>query len=273
MNIKLIISDFLRGTMDVIEDLITIGIAAGILIFGWLVDKDVFQNNPLLWSGVISILIIMAIGNLRDRRRRFQKIHQAVDKTLQEILGNKIVATMKADDFFKYGVEKIQNNLLSATTIDLVGITLSTTVGTTLGLIKDRLKANGKIRIIILDSNSDDALEQLVKRSWSKRAEKEKYKAIIENTFDLLEEVSNEPGVKGSFEIGFLPFIPSIGMTLVDSKKDNGAGIVEIYHQLKKASPSFYFNKHDEPNTFDFYCEQFNLMWAECKTNKVKKVV
>ena len=151
--------------LDVIEDLVTIGIAAGILIFGWFVDKEVFQNNPLLWSGVVSILIIMAIGNLRDRRRRFQKIHQTVDKTLQEVLGNKIIMTMGADEFFKDRMEKIQDKLMSATTIDILGITLSTTVGTTLDLIKDRLKANGKIRIIILDNNSDDALEQLVKRS------------------------------------------------------------------------------------------------------------
>ena len=94
---------------------------------------------------------------------------------------------------------------------------------------------------------------------------------MIENTSDLLEEVSSEPGIKGSLEIGYLPFIPSIGMTLVDFKKDTGAGIVEVYHQLKKASPSFYFNQHDAPDTYDFYCEQFNLMWAECKTNKVQE--
>jgi len=273
MNIYSMITNFLRSVLDVIEDLVTITIAAGILIFGWFVDKEIFQNNPLLWSGVVSILIVMAIGNLRDRRRRFQKIHQTVDKTLQEVLGNKIITTMGADEFFKGRMEKIQDKLLNATTIDLLGITLSTTVGATLKLIKDRLKANGKIRIIILDSNSDEALEQLVKQSWSKRASKEKYIDMIENTSDLLEEVSNEPGIKGSLEIGYLPFIPSVGMTLVDAKKDTGAGIVKVYQQLKKGTRSFYFNKHDAPETFDFYCEQFNLMWAECKTNKVKKIV
>ena len=144
MDIRTMIINFLRGMLDVIEDLVTIGIAAGILIFGWFVDKEVFQNNPLLWSGVVSILIIMAIGNLRDRRRRFQKIHQTVDKTLQEVLGNKIIMTMGADEFFKDRMEKIQDKLMSATTIDILGITLSTTVGTTLDLIKDRLKQTEK---------------------------------------------------------------------------------------------------------------------------------
>jgi hypothetical protein len=273
MNIKTMITNFLKGVLDVIEDLVTIIIAAGILLFGWFVDKEIFQNNPLLWSGVISILIIMAIGNLRDRSRRFQKIQQTVDKTYKEVLGNKTLVTMGADEFFRGDREKIQDSLLNATTIDLIGITLSTTVGTTLKLIIDRLKANGKVRIIILDSNSDTALEQLVKQSWSKRARKEKYIAMLENTSDLLEEVSNEPGIKGSFEIGYLPFIPSVGMTLVDSKKDTGVGIVKVYQQLKEANLSFYINKHDTPETFDFYCAQFNLMWAECKTNKVKKIV
>ncbi|WKZ47935.1 MAG: hypothetical protein QY306_01045 [Anaerolineales bacterium] len=273
MNRKSVIANFLKSVFDVIEDLVAIAIAVGILLFGWFVDSAVFQDNPLLWSGVISILIVMAVGNLRDRRSRFQKIHQSVDRTLQEILGSKIITTMGADDFFRGGLEKIEGKLLHATTIDLAGITLSTTAGTTLKLIKDRLKANGKVRIIILDSNSDAALEQLVKQSWSKRASKEKYIAMIENVSDLFEEVSNEPGIRGSFEVGYLPFIPSVGMTLVDTKKDGGVGIVKVYQQLKKGSRLFYFSKHDAPETFEFYCEQFNLMWAECRTNKVKKIV
>lgn len=273
MNIKTVITNFLTSVLNVIEDLVTIFIAAGILLFGWFVDKEIFQNNPLLWSGVISILIIMAIGNLRDRSRRFQKIHQTVDKTYKEILGNKILVTPGADEFFKIGKGEIQDKLFNSTTIDLIGITLSTTVGTTLNLIKDRLKSNGKIRIIILDSKSDNALEQLVKQSWSKRASKAKYVAMLENTSDLLEEISNEPGIKGSFEIGFLPFIPSVGITLVDSKKATGVGIVKVYQPLQKKNLSFYISKHDSPETFDFYCEQFNLMWAECKTNRIRKIV
>src|SRR5689334_8957433 len=107
MNRRSMIANFLRGVLDVIEDLVTIAIATGILILGWFIDKEVFQNNALLWSGVISILIVMAIGNLRDRSRRFQKIHQTVDKTLQEVIDNKIIMTMGADEFFKIGMEKI----------------------------------------------------------------------------------------------------------------------------------------------------------------------
>src|SRR5688572_4888046 len=100
MNKKSAILNFLRSILDVIEDLAAITIAGGILAFGWFVDKELFQNNPLLWSGVVSILIVMAIGNLRDRRIRFQKIHQTVDKTYHEILGSKTIVTMGADDFF-----------------------------------------------------------------------------------------------------------------------------------------------------------------------------
>ncbi len=273
MNNKAWIVNLLRNGLDVIEDLVAIFIAAGILIFGWFVDQEIFQNDPLLWSGVVMILIVMAIGNLRDRRRRFRKIHKTVDETLQEIRGNKVYEVSGADHFFKGKQEEIQEKLLKATTIDLIGITLSTTVGKTLDLIKDHLKANGNVRIIILDSKSDDALAQLVKHSWSKKASKEKYIAMIENTSDLLEEISNEPGLNGSFEIGYLPFISSVGMTLVDSNQNTGVGIVTIYHQLKKASPAFCINKHDDPETFHFYCEQFNLMWDECNTNKVKKIV
>ena len=273
MNNKKKFANLRKDILDVIEDIIAIIIAAGILIFGWLVDKEIFKNAPLLWSGVISILIVMAIGNLRDRRRRFQKIHNTVDKTFQEIQGNKVLEPARVDDFFDGKEEDIQECLLSATTIDIVGITFSTTVGKTLDLVRDRLRANGTVRIILLDSDSGDALEQLVKRSWSKKASKEKYIAMIENTSDLLEEISNEPEMGGSFEIGFLPFIPTVGMTLVDVDQDMGVGVVTIYHQLKKGELSFSFTKEDAPETFDFYKEQFDAMWDECRANKVRKIV
>ena len=236
-------------------------------------DKSIFQNSPLLWSSIVSMLTIMAIGNLRDRRRRLRKIHKAVDETLREIRGNKIIEVSGADHFFERDDDSIQDRLRNARTIDIIGITLSTTVGITRELVKDRLKDKTNIRIIILDNSYDDSLKQLVKRSWSKRASKEKYVALIDNTSDLLEDIGIKSGLTGSFKIGYLPFIPSVGMTIIDCKSSSGVGIVEVYHQLIKTSKKFYINRHDDPETFEFYCKQFELMWSECETNKVKTIL
>jgi hypothetical protein len=273
VNMKSMVLTLFINVLDVIEDLVVIFIASGYLLYGWFVDKEIFQNAPVLWSGVAMILGLMTIANLRDRRRRFRKIHETVDETLQEIRGSKVVEFAGADHFFKGEQEEIRDRLINARTIDLLGITLSTTVGPSRELIKNRLGANGEVRIIILDSSSSDALTQLVKRSWSKKASIEKYTAMLENTSDLLEEISSEPGSTGSFEIGYLPFIPSVGMTLVDSRQENGVGIVSIYHQLKKSNLAFCIYKKRDPETFNFYCEQFDLMWDDCKTNKVKKII
>jgi hypothetical protein len=268
------IKQFLRDTLDLIEDIFAIIIALSILLFGWFVDKDLFQNSPLLWSGIVAILTIMAIGNLRDRRRRLWKIHQTVDETLREMRAKKkFIEISGADDFFEADEDSIQNRLRNAKTIDIVGITLSTTVGSRRELVKDRLKEKTTIRIIILDNNHDDSLEQLVKRSWSKRVSKKRYGGLIDHTSDLLEDIGIKTGLKGSFRVGYLPFLPSVGMILVDSNLLSGAGIVEVYHQLAKASKKFYINQHDDPRTFEFYRQQFELMWSECEANTVKTII
>ncbi len=264
------ILNFIKNTLDVIEDIVAIGIAVGILLFGWFVDESIFENATLLWSGVVTILTIMAIGNLRDRSRRLRKIHETVNETFREIKGSKIIEESGADNFFNRSEDEIKNSLMTATEIDMVGITFATTRGNIQELIKDRLKVSAKIRIIMLDNTSDDSLEQLVRRSWSKKANKGDYISMIGYTTDLLEEVINEPGLSGSFEIGYLPFIPSIGMTLVDMGQDTGVGVVSLYHQLKKPSQTFSFSKHNDPETCRFYIDQFNLMWAECNKHKLK---
>lgn len=266
------LKSFLQIILDVIEDLVSIAIAAGILIYGWFVDQGIYDNAALLWSGVIMILTVMAIGNLRDRRSRFTRINSAVEETLNEVRGNKIYQVAGADKFFVADEDKIQVSLAASHSIDILGITLSTSVGRMLNLLRDRLRSHGKMRIIILDGESEAALEQLVKRSWSKKASKEKYLAILENTSDLLQEVGKEQGLNGSFEIGYLPFIPSIGLTLVDQSRPDAVGIVTFYHQLKKDNPSFLISKVDDPNTFDRYQDQFELMWNECKANRLVKV-
>ena len=83
------------------------------------------------------------------------------------------------------------------------------------------------MRIIILDGSSNEALEQLVKRSWSNKASVEKYTYMLENARDLLVEIGLESEkYAGSLELRYLPFVPSIGLTLVDSENNNGVGIV-----------------------------------------------
>jgi len=93
--------------INIIEDIVTILIAMGMLIFGWFIDNDLFTNNILLWSGVISILIIMAIGNIRDRNKLYNDIQETTEKTLAEIINSKIYDVDGADQLFTAKKSKI----------------------------------------------------------------------------------------------------------------------------------------------------------------------
>jgi len=239
--------------INIIEDIVTILIAMGMLIFGWFIDNDLFTNNILLWSGVISILIIMAIGNIRDRNKLYNDIQETTEKTLAEIINSKIYDVDGADQLFTAKKSKISERIESGTTIDVLGITLSTSVGDLLEKIKERVKVGSEIRIIIIDSDSEEVLSQLVKVSWSKKAKIQKYKSMIDNTIDLIKELGIENKFNGSLKIGLLPFIPNFGLTLIDSNQENAYGIVTLYTQLRNIKRFFTISSKDTPKTFKFY--------------------
>jgi hypothetical protein len=270
MNSEFKLKDVLRWALDVIEDLVSIAIAAALLIYGWLVDQEVVKNTPLVLSTIIGILIIMAIGNLRDRRNRFRQMQETVEQTLQEVEGNKIYEVAGADKFFSEGRHEFHNKMIPiASSIAISGITLSGTVGRILDPLKDRLRAGAQVRVMMLDSTADDALRQLVKCSWSKKAKVEKYVAMLENSSDLLKDIGSESGLVGSFEIGYLPFVPSVGITLIESEHKSDTALVEIHHQLRKCSRGFQVDSSEDPESFQLYREQFELMWKECRTEKI----
>ncbi len=75
---------------------------------------------------------------------------------------------------------------------------------------------------------------------------------------------------KGSLEIGYLPFIPSFGLIFVNPASEHGFCAVEIYHhKTDKPEPAFDIDKSDDSVWFEFFLEQYNLLWKSCRVETI----
>ena len=261
--------DLLRWAFEVIEEVVSLLIAAGILVYTEFVAPEQPGNTSLLLDGTILIAGLIAISNLRDRLYRFRRIHESVEQTRQAIRDCTIHQTVGADRFFIGRDESYGELLSTASSISISGITLSGTVQSFRATLRERLEAGAQIRLIILDPTSDEALRQLVLRSWSSVATPEYYKGSLGFISELIGNIGNTPQATGSLEIGYLPFVPSFGITLVSPGQKNGTGFVEIYQHMTDASPGFRIDADKDPSTFQLYREQYNKMWRKCRTQKI----
>lgn len=259
----------LRAVADVIEEIVSILLITALLAYAWFVDHTVLQDVPLLLGSAISILILVAISSLRDRLYRFRRIQEIVEETRQAILENTIIHVTRADEFFGGRDASYADLLSTASSIAISGITLSGTVQTYRATFRERLEAGAWIRLLIIDPTSEDVLKQIVLRSWSNVATPDYYKGSLGFISELVENIGNTPRAAGSLEIGYLPFAPSFGVTLVDPEEKDGAGFVEIYHHLTDKSPGFGISAGKDARTFQLYREQFELMWKASSTKRI----
>lgn len=259
----------LRPITDVIEEIVSILLITVLLVYAWLVDRAVLQNVPLLLGSAISILILIAISNLRDRLYRFRRIQETVEQTRRAVLESTIYQVAGADEFFGGRDESYGDLLSTASSIAISGITLSGTVQTYRATLRERLEAGARIRLLIIDPTSEDVLKQIVSRSWSSVATPDYYRGSLGFISELIENIGNTPKATGSLEIGYLPFVPSFGVMLVNPKEKNGAGFVEIYHHLTDKSPGFRISTGGDPQTFQLYRQQFELMWKASRTKRI----
>jgi len=263
------IRGFLRLIFDVVEEIASLIIAIALLIYSNLILPSNQGNTNLLINGILLIVGLLALSNLRDRLYRFRNIQFAIEGIQHEIHEKTIIKNIGPDDFFIGRNDSYNVYLSSASDIAILGITLSGTIQTYRLTLQKRLEAGSKIKIIILDPDSDDALRQLVLRSWSNTANPEYYKGSLRFITELITNIANTPLANGSLEIGYLPFVPSFGMTLLKHEEISSVAFVEIYQHLTDGSPGFFVDKNNAPKTFQFYQTQLEKMWGVCRKQRI----
>jgi|CXWL01.1.fsa_nt_gi hypothetical protein len=163
---------------------------------------------------------------------------------------------------------------LNAKSVELSGITLSSTIVQYYDVIRHCLEKNkSRIRIMLLDAENEHNINQLVQKSWSNKVSEEYYKLRLRNSYELVEHIGSSvsPTVEhGTLQLGLLPFVPSFGVFLFDFTSPKGKAFVEIYHHLSvQPSPKFELSIMKDEFSYKLFGEQFELMWNTCKIRKI----
>jgi len=247
-------------------DLVAIVIAS-VLIIKYQTYPPNQTDIAELFNGILAVLLLVAVGGIWDRIKRLHRIEEATQQT-KSLLETKVIQRIRADEFFETNNRPTSEFLATASNIAISGITLGNTTRDFSNVIGQRLVAGACVKLMMVDA-TDEALNQVVARSWSNPTT-EYYKKRLENTSALISIIAGNLKPTGTLEIGYLPFVPSFGIVMVDPESPTGALYVEIYHHnVDKPFPRFRLTVSKDLYWFQFFKEQFELMWKRCRVQKI----
>lgn len=171
---------------------------------------------------------------------------------------------VRASDFFLSEDYVTVKDLSSANTVYLVGLTLARTSREFLYTLGQRLTTGATVRFIILDPELDSVLEQAYLRSFI--APIEFWRDTLKTTEKVIDALAKSPNSKGTVEVGYLPYIPSFGLVMIDPDQSHGICFVEIYqHRSAEPHATFQLRASDDQYWFKYFQEQFDGMWKSCR--------
>lgn len=238
--------------IDLYLTVIAAFVVVGISIFG-------IATSNIISSVTLAILGLIAIATLKNRHEFGEAI-----QGLAELRGN-----AHAGDFFLSEKMISDQSFATADTIFLLGMTLSRTTREYIYVLGQRLVAGANIRIVILDPTMDSLLEQLALRSTGKTSV-QYWRSRIEAVQTIIHIIAETPDAKGVLEVGYLPYIPSFGFTIVDPDEPDGMCFVELYHhESAKPNPAFQLRIGTDADWYKFFQEQADILWKSCRIEKI----
>lgn len=257
---------FVETILDNLFDIFTVVIAL-FLFVRYQINPPTSNDIAEIVTWILAVLGLLAGSGLWERNRKLRRIEklseEARDLTLSH-LSKKVYSS----DFFSSGQNLTAEDLSCANTICFLGKVLARTSREYLHVLGQRLIAGANIRFVVLDPESETVLEQAELQSFD--APLAYYRDTIRTTETVIEVLSRTPNGKGKTEIGFLPFVPSFGLVLVDPQETHGTCFVEIYqHRSAEPHPTFELSAKDDPHWFAFFNEQFEKIWDSCRVKSL----
>ena len=254
--------DFFDYLLDNLFDIATILIAGFLVLRQQLIPSAITDFSELA-TWVLAVLGLMAVSGLWERNRKLRRIEN-IAKEGRDLILRRLAGKAYAKDFFISEKPISDKTFASSDVIYVSGMTLTRTAREYMYVWGQRLVAGAKIRVMILDTGNS-LLKELILRS-SGDTTVDYWKNKIQAVESLISYIAQTPGSKGKIELGHLPYIPSYGLAIVDPDEPNGRCFVEMYHHKSaKLNPTFEISRSDDPEWFQFFKEQFDIMWHSCR--------
>ncbi len=195
------------------------------------------------------------------RLRRIEKSTNNIFASVQE----NIIDRPSALRFFEE-IPSLDTFIQNAHTIDLLGMSLTTTLNKQLSNIHDALKNDADVRIIVANPSS----KSLAIRMSALRSEEPHNLAYFQkrlaSTFEdikYLKRVFATMPAKGNFNVRLLEYAPSFSIMAFDAKQSNGVIFVEIYTHVSgyRTQVAFRLTKLRDKEWYSYFENQFDDIW------------
>lgn len=138
-------------------------------------------------------------------------------------------------------------------------------------VLGQRLVAKAHIRIIIIDPMINSVMEVMPNRSVGDTTS-DYWRTRMETVKAVFDAIANTPSSTGNMEVGYLPYIPSFGLVLIDPDQPHGTCFVELYHHRSaEPNPAFELRVSDDPFWFRFFQNQWEILWNSCRIEKISE--
>ncbi|MEN3611366.1 hypothetical protein AAH979_17625 [Plantactinospora sp. ZYX-F-223] len=231
-----------------------VAVALGVTLAGVLGAAD----SQVLAAATLGVLAVMAISGLVSRH--------AVDEVrvaLHQIAANE-AGEVAADRFLSLRRAGLDAEITGANEIALVGVTLTRTVRDMLPLLDRRLRAGARLRVVLIDTDSDANLEAVAR---SKKADMPGfYRRRVSSTLDLLRVLASSGPSESALQIRVLPYVPTFGLCMLDAEDTHGRMWVEMYqHRTVEPNPTFKLRADRDGQWYALFRGQFETMWESAR--------
>jgi hypothetical protein len=228
----------------------------------FIVDLFGVETFSILVEIILATLAVLVYG-LIDERHTNIMLKQKLDDIEQHV-NNSLIGRVKASAFFLAKKPQLDEMFSSADTIWLLGYSLSRTVRDNYYVFAERLSKGAKIRIMVLDPTNAPLLEMAGLESEG--ATPENWRNSILGTREAISQLIQYSEEMSSMQLGYLPYAPSFGLTIIHPDEAHAECFVEIYHHRSMApNATFKLDPANDSFWYKFFKEQYEMLWQSCR--------
>lgn len=256
--------DIVEWLLDNLFDIATIFVA-GYLVIYYQKSPPTFDDIPFITTWILAVLGLLAVSGLWERNRRLYRIEKSTNK-LMSIVQEQIVDKPSALRFFE-NVPILDTFFKNAHTIDLMGVTLTSTLDKQASNIREAIKNGAKVRIIVANPSPKSLATKMATLRSEEPHVHAYFKKKLASSFEVIDYLKRKHEDQlvndGTFDVHLVDYAPSFGILSFDFGQPNGIMFVEIYSHGSGYDTQISFNlaSKRDGKWFTYFQNQFEDIW------------
>ena len=250
--------------LDNIFDLITIWLALSLYAKYQKVPPTA-NDMAEISASILGVLGFIAVSGLWQRNRQVHRIEKVINE-LSSTFQENIVEKPSALRFFE-NIPVLDPFFKSAHTIDLIGVTLTTTLDRQSGNIREAIKKGANIRVILVNPSPKSLATKMATLRSEEPHVQAYFKKKLDSSFEVIEYLKRKHEVhsvnNGNFDVHLIDYAPSFGIVSFDFGRPNGIMFVEIYPHGAgyDTQIAFSLTNQRDGRWFSYFQNQFEDIW------------